>query len=212
MTNHEYKFIFIHYPKTGGSSIESFFGGSDGPKTTHYKDSKGRKRTTWEKHHMPAQEYIAENGHEIWDDYFTFTIIRNPWDMFVSHFEWDVHVYNESAKLGKLQKPRREFIVEKCGSDFTTYIEKGSQKPKWFKFHIQKEFSQNVQYYARFENLQQDFEKICSIIKVTPGILPHKKKIKDRPHYTEYYNDKTRKIVEELFQPDIDHFNYKFGE
>ena len=212
MKNHEYRFIYIHYPKTGGSSLESFFGGSDGPKSTTYRNSKGQIKTTFERHHMSAKDYIAENGHEIWNDYFTFTIVRNPWDMFVSHFEWDVHVYNENAALGKRQKFRRKFIVEECDSDFTTYVTKGAQKPDWFKFLIQKDFSHGVQYWARFENFQQDFEKICSVVGAKPGKLPHKKKIKDRPHYTEYYNDKTRKIVEGLFQPDVDHFNYKFGE
>jgi len=66
MILHKEKLIFVHVIKTAGVSIEKHF---------HQK-----------KHdHMTAMDYIKElNG--VYEDYFSFTITRNPWDKMVSQF------------------------------------------------------------------------------------------------------------------------------
>lgn len=38
--------------------------------------------------HMSARDVIDRIGRDIWEDYFTFTIERNPFDKFISYYYW----------------------------------------------------------------------------------------------------------------------------
>ena len=60
------KCIFIHIPKTGGTSIEYFF------------KKKGGQR----KHALPRK--IKKEFPSKWENYYKFAFVRNPWDRFVS--------------------------------------------------------------------------------------------------------------------------------
>lgn len=62
--DHKKKFIFIHVFRTGGSSIEHSFGGSD----PHYN--------------MHTKLEDIPN----WKKYFSFGFVRNPWDRLVSSY------------------------------------------------------------------------------------------------------------------------------
>ena len=62
---------------------------------------------------------------------------------------------------------------------------------------------------VRFENMQQDFDEVCNDIGIEPVQLPHINKT-NHDHYTTYYTDETRRIVERVYAADISLFNYKF--
>jgi len=68
------KILFIHIPRTGGSSIEKFF--NFVPSGDHYK-----KQTQ----HSTLEEYAEHCDVE---KYFKFTIVRNPWDRLLSWYLW----------------------------------------------------------------------------------------------------------------------------
>ena len=70
-------FIFVHINKTGGTSIKSAF------KIQPY--DKFLKLNTV---HKCASEYIKTLGRPKWDGLFSFTVVRNPWDRFVSGWKY----------------------------------------------------------------------------------------------------------------------------
>jgi len=65
MISDEFKFIFIHLPKTAGTSVSGTFG--------------------IQAMHLTALE-SKERYREKWDSYFKWCIVRNPWDRFVSMY------------------------------------------------------------------------------------------------------------------------------
>lgn len=210
MIDDKHKVIFIHFVKTGGSSIENYFGKEDGYAETMFNFKDGSSQIVREQHHTSAQQFIQQNGIKVWDECFKFSLVRNPWDWFVSHFFWDLKVYHRNEKVGHPQKYRRKFIVEECQSNFITYCKKGAERPDWFKFPCMKEYSAGVDFVGRFENIQKDFDKVCDAIKSPRKKLAHLKKPDPRPHYSHFYDDKCIEIVYNIMRKDVDHYGYLF--
>lgn len=70
-------------------------------------------------------------------------------------------------------------------------------------------FIKNIDFIGRFENIEQDYWKVCKFLDVEPQKLSHLRK-GDRGSYKDYYVDETRKIIEKLYRDDLYYFGYKF--
>jgi hypothetical protein len=187
MISHEHKAIIVHIPKTGGTSIENAL-----------KMSKSHGR-----HLMGV---VGRTKYKVWNEYYKFSFVRNPWDRMVSIF----HYY----KLGKEpeNKPIRDILKDVDFNQFITNISKHS----WLKELLvpQKAWITDengeilVDFVGRFENYKEDSEKVLAKLGVDKPI-PHDRK-SERGDYKSYYNDNTIEIVRELFKEDIEFFNYKY--
>ena len=172
MLCHEYKCIFVHIPKTAGQSIEHVF--------------LRRLGLTWETRaplllrpnnnpklgppalaHLTASEYIT-CGHvtpEQFDSYFKFSFVRNPWARIVSEYKYRGY-------------PKK--------IDFKTYLFKHLPKPGWsdeyrhimpqYNFLYDEKGKLLVDFVGKFENLQNDFYKVCKRLGFPPITLPHANK------------------------------------
>jgi hypothetical protein len=87
MISHEYKCIFIHIPRCGGSSIEEWLCGEDwwfvDPKTKHIFASQAK-----------------EIYKDYWDKYFKFSFVRHPVSRMVSCLEFGQYglTYNRTTR------------------------------------------------------------------------------------------------------------------
>ena len=81
------------------------------------------------------------------------------------------------------------------------------------EIYDEKEKKILVDFVGRYENLREDVEALCEKLGVGKDILlPHKHNAKDRPHYTDFYDDETIEIVRKFYKNDIEVLGYKYGE
>lgn len=116
--SHKHKFIFLHAPKTAGTSIEialSRHCGKEDVITRNLRYTPGwdsdeytlvSQNSEGYTTHMDAESVKEKVGKEVWDSYFKFTVARNPWDYCVSRFYWDgVFMQgNHASELGKADR------------------------------------------------------------------------------------------------------------
>lgn len=67
-----------------------------------------------------------------------------------------------------------------------------------------------VDFIGKFENLEEDYKKVCKKIGLrNPPKLPHKNKGRSLRSYNSYYDDETRKLVQRRYEEDFKVFNYQ---
>lgn len=187
-----YKCIFVHIPRTGGTSIEKQLNPSlrDGVKSGHSK-------------HMTAKQIYSLHP-DAWDKYFKFSFVRNPWDRMVSMY---YQGFYNNPKI-----PTR-YYGHKSGHSLEEFIE--WWKPtKWEKL-LQVEYFDHseMDFIGRFERRSRDLTYISDQIglDLTSSIKlrPSRGRPKD---YTKLYTRQAIKTVENRFAEDIEAFGYKFGK
>jgi hypothetical protein len=90
---HEKKCIFIHIPKTAGTSIEQFLK-EKGKNNIEYIGLRNNRSLQ----HLTAFELKRELG-LIFKNYYKFSIVRNPYDRLLSEYYWTP--LNIGYKAGK---------------------------------------------------------------------------------------------------------------
>jgi len=205
MIDHTKKIIFVHIPKNAGESIEKFFGG--------YRKRErlwGTEEDGTILQHLTAAEIKHRFSSEIFDNYFKFTFVRNPFSRCVSEYFWEKTQLRETMDFKSWVKLKLGYLIENSRSKSIHVIRRMHNLPQ-YNFIYGNNGKLLVDFVGKFENLQQDFNIVCDKIGIPRQQLPHKNKTKHK-HYTEYYDNETREIVEEKYARDIEYFGYKFGE
>jgi chondroitin 4-sulfotransferase 11 len=202
IVSHSLRAIFISNPKTGSKSVEAAL--------AQFQDEPSLDNITrvglYTQGHIPAYELRGLLGDSIWDAYFKFAFVRNPWDWFVSQ-----HFYN----LQKREIPHHVdgplSIQEILRSYRFLRSYRGAQ---WVDPACQNAFVCDeggqilVDFIGHFEYLLEDFMITQSIIGCQADLL-HVNASTHR-HYEEYYDHETRELIRQLYRRDIELFDYDF--
>src|SRR5258708_30405009 len=202
IVSHSLKAIFVSNPKTGSRSIEAALARfHDEPQLDN--ETKDGYYTS---HHMPACELKERLGDAVWQRYYKFAFVRNPWDWFISQ-----HFYN----LRKQHVPHR-VDLQLSGDDILGTYEflRSYRGTAWAYSACQWVFICNqsgtvlLDHIGRFEFLNRDFSTVLDALGCTVD-LPH---LNPSAHhdYREYYTEATRQLVGRLLLPDTRRFNYDF--
>jgi Sulfotransferase family len=233
MISHQHKCIFIHIPKTAGQSIEHIFldlldlkWETRAPLLLRFNDRPELGPPSLA--HLKARDYVRCRylSQELFDEYFKFTFVRNPWDRAVSIYKY----------FGFNTRFEFKFYLENV-------LKKGLWKDKsWFvcpqsDFVCGEDGKIQVNFVGRFEKLQEDFYQVCQRIGLPPIAVPriHESSISRpglslRPRrmaeyvryllkgrhipvfkkYQDYYDDESRELVADLYKKDLELFQYRF--
>ncbi|OGF24911.1 hypothetical protein A2331_06105 [Candidatus Falkowbacteria bacterium RIFOXYB2_FULL_34_18] len=197
ITSHSHKFIFIHVYKVAGSSMESVLNKYE-PRYVYFIKKIYRKLGWNISDHITAMELRNKINVNIFNNYFKFAFVRNP-------FDWQVSLFCFARKN---KKHHQHEMINKM--TFDEYIDWRVNN----EIHLQKNFvcSENgevlVDFIGRYENIQNDFEKICKTIGIEKIKLPHTNISNHKP-FMDYYNEKTKKMVYDAFGEDFKMFNYE---
>jgi len=149
--------------------------------------------------HVAAQTLAAQLGRPVFEKFFSFAIVRNPWDRQVSFYTY----------MLKETRHRLHQVVKQLGS-FEAYIQWMCANPMRSQrdFIFAENGEQLVDFVARYERLDEDFTAICARIGISAS-LPKMNVSKVRP-YQEYYSEKTRDLVQQAFAADAQLFHYNY--
>ncbi len=182
-------FLFIHVPKTGGNAIKTtrlfhesiFFG------------------------HASIRDVIA------WGKKYktSYTIVRNPYDRLVSAFFYlqQGGEKNNKRDLQRMKKQQKYKSFKEFVKNLHEFIEETHYKPQ-YTFLTDNNNKLKVAHILKQESLNDDYIKLQQLYGYSPISLS---KVNTSKHedYNQYYDDETRRTVQEVYRKDFEILNYK---
>ena len=208
------RFIFVHIPKTGGTALTLALEAramkddiliGDTPKARarkarlHGVKAQGR---LW-KHSTLADIAGLATDEEI-AQFFTLTLVRNPWDRAVSYYHWlrDQTFAHPATGLAK----SHDF------SGFLNHAQTRTALMLWpYTAYMRDRFGQDrASLYARLEHLAQDLAPFEAHLgfRLTP--LKHANASDRARDWRPCYSDTDAALVAALSADDIARFGYRF--
>tara|TARA_R110001592_G_scaffold348004_1_gene641862 strand:- start:6064 stop:7548 length:1485 start_codon:yes stop_codon:yes gene_type:complete len=208
------KFIFLKTRKTAGSSIQvslsticdssqDIITGSNkkGEKISEegYAGWNYKKFFTYHPH--PPIDQVKNWVGKDWDDYYKFAFVRNPFDIVVSRYHWDVKAKgNQPTSVEGFN----EWIKGYCTPKGTYW-----QDEQWKYIYVDNK--KELDFIGKYENLNEDYNLICNKLGVNPPELGFQKSgFRDKTHYSKFYNEESISLVNQYFKKDLELFNYRF--
>jgi len=223
--------IFVHIPKTAGRSVEMFFMNKldlDRENDEHRQqllimDNADPARGTEKLSHLSAAEYV-QCGHvsqQGFSDFYKFSFVRNPWARLVSEYRYRNYLSHRSFKdfvMNKLPAPGRD--------------DKHRHIMPQTEMLCDHDGNLLVDFVGKFEQLQQDFNKVCKHLGFGYSRLSHvnssdkksrelRRKTRNLLYrngennlrsYVDFYDVESREFVTNLYRQDIDNFGYDFAD
>lgn len=225
--SHKHKFIYIKTRKTASSSIEALLSRLCGPEDVITPTSDrlmtgerlppqnyrldhplvpkrplmrrllGRPERLYHPtigfyEHIPAWRIKAYVGEAIWNSYYKFTFERNPWDKQVSWYFYKTKSKKQRPSFERFMHDKPKALVE----NHSLYMIDGKTA---------------VDFLGRYETLTEDLDHVLKAIGVeSTDPLPQLNVFGGAGDYRKLYDDTTRRLVEEWYEPEIKAFGYEF--
>ncbi len=211
LISHRKQFIYTKTAKTASTSVESYFEPYCMPEgewsfqhardeyvsdagIIGYRGSAGGEDQWF--NHMAAADIREKIGMEIWNAYFKFTVIRDPFDKLVSGYFFSIR---------DTEQPPEPV------TGFRDWVKNGGDVIDRHTYTIDGALC--MDYYIRFESLTDDIRQVCTALQLPyePERLPTLKGgfREQAIPLAAFYDRHTRAIVEQKYAFELEHFGYR---
>ncbi|MEM9222586.1 MAG: sulfotransferase family 2 domain-containing protein [Pseudomonadota bacterium] len=218
LVSHRHRFIYLKTRKSASSSVELAFEHCARPvgwkqpednafATEEMVSDAGivgarglkAKQTAEFTDHIRGIRVKKLIGREIWNSYFKFCTIRNPWEKTVSHFHF-THPNIRNARERRIVRVFREWLRN---NDSRHGVDKGIY---WI------DGKPVMDYYIRHHNIVEDVTTVADHlgVKLDPLGEVFGQFRKSGLSYTEYYDDQARSLVANFYEDEIKWFGWSF--
>jgi chondroitin 4-sulfotransferase 11 len=215
--SHALQVIFIHIPKTAGTSIEAALGMHGDKQDIGIRPYFNQTPDAAHLYGGNLQHLTATKlrtvlrDDECFSRYYKFAVVRNPWERLVSTGAWSDQKW---ARGVELERTEFEQLVRQLHQAFRTA--KATSRPMILPPQLEPQVSYVfdergeplLDFVARYENLTADWQQIRTRLGVTTE-LPMRMRSHHRP-YQDYYDEASRSMVAEIYADDAAAFGYAF--
>ncbi|MFM7199349.1 MAG: sulfotransferase family 2 domain-containing protein [Myxococcota bacterium] len=216
LISHSHRFIFFHVAKTGGLSVRHALA-PYAQEPDHFKINRPLREVdgksnplyaVWESLllHATAADAQRQLPAAVFDGYFKFAFVRNPW-------EWQVSMYHFILR----EKGHPCYPVVASLGTFDAYLDWVIRTPRPFPKGAQKRQIDVlsdasgkllVDRLGRYETLSDDFRAVSRTLGIEAS-LPHLNR-SSHGDYRNFYTPITRDKLASYFSEDIHSFGYSF--
>ncbi len=203
--SHKHKFIFFAIPKTGTHSVRQALREHLGPEDLEQVGLFVQKRFSFPElkdfisGHVSARQIRPAVGDAIFNSYFKFAFVRNPFDRFVSYCSFMSR--DNGAFLAQPKAFMKHVITQVKPVDHLLY------RPQSY-FVVDDADRLAIDFVGRNESMQDSYNEICRKLGIPTAQLGVVNSSQHRP-YMEYYDEETYSLVADLYGKDIDIFGYR---
>jgi len=198
VVSHMKRCIFIHIPKTAGTSIEQYI--KDGNRNDlQYLGVRSNRSM----HHFMAIELKKELGY-IFNLYYKFSIVRNPYDRLLSEYYW-TPIPNVGYKSGKTKFEFLNYVTEVVNNNkYFDNIYNDHFIPQYlFLYQGKKLLVDQLFRYEDLEWIAEYLKKKLNLVNNFPFLNKSKINIEKQ-----FWNEKQKERIYKLYKNDFIIFNY----
>jgi len=150
---------------------------------------------------MPATIIREQIGQKIWDKYFKFCVVRNPYEKLLSGFFYFTNDNDYESEKDLID-------------DFQIWIQKETALIDRDKYMIDGKTC--MDFFIRYENLHEGLEHVCNILDIPfePARLPVLKAgyRNNEISLKKLFNEEAIRFVESVYKFELEYFNYRLQE
>jgi hypothetical protein len=207
-------YIFIHIPKTGGTSLALALENramaddimlGDTPKA---KRRRGRVKDVQARGRLWKHSTLRDiEGLVTPDDIArarVFTLVRNPWDRMVSYYHWlRAQSFDHPAVAQAQRLNFSEFLTDRLTVE-------GMRRNPYASYVTDSAGVERCDLFLRLEHLEEDLAKLETLLDVRLAPISHENKSDREADYRSYYKDVDADAVAGFAADDIARFGYSF--
>lgn len=204
--NHLHKFCFFALPRTASQAISRTL------LEIPASERNGRMHKTYHEFYQTATPSEKQ--------YYKFCSVRNPLDSLVSAYFKIKTDHNQRFSTGINKHGHRPIsdlakekfrVVQHQNLDFAGYFKKFHSES--YRLPQRESTVRQMDFVIRFENLQQDFDKVMQALKLKPvQISPYNKTGERGTEYLSYYKPEIIPQAIEIFREIMAVYKYSFPE